>query len=260
VITAKPSTAVLAAVKHHFVGNISVERSYNVFDYYNQARKQILELHGRGVTTIVCGGSGLYVKALCDGIFEDPGHDELVRRELTLRAQRQGLDVLHRELCNVDPQAAAKISISDARRIIRALEVYYTSGMPISRKQKQAKGLGSEFPVRIFGLRLKRTILYDRINARTEKMFEQGAVYEVKELRKRQLSITAQKIIGLQEIGGFLDGRYDRNTALELMKKNTRNFAKRQMTWFRGDKRIIWIDRDDLTSEQVCAVILKELE
>lgn len=257
VITAKPSFSMLKAVKHHFIGQISVEQPYNVFDYYEQARKKIFGLCKRGVGVIVCGGSGLYVKVLCDGIFEGAGSDESVRRQLRLRAEKEGLDALYRELLAVDPQAARKISRNDARRIIRALEVYQVSGVPISQKQKQIKGLCAEFPLRIFGLRLKRATLYERINMRAEKMFKQGAVDEVKALRKLSLSPNAQKIIGLREIGGFLDGRYSKEEALELMKKNTRNFAKRQLTWFNKDRRVIWIDVDGLSSEEVCDIILR---
>jgi len=260
IITSKPPRSMLDEIRHHFVGEIPVGQPYNVFDYYRQARKKIIELLAKGARVIVCGGSGLYIKALCDGIFEGAGKDELVRRELKLRCEKEGLDVLYRELSAVDPQAAAKISLNDARRIIRALEVYHATGIPISQKQKQAQGLASQFPLAIFGLRLKRNTLYARIDRRTEEMFKQGVVEEVKSLRQLPLSITAQRIIGLREIGGFLDGRYSKEEAMERMKKNTRNFAKRQTTWFRKDKRIKWIDCDGLAAEDIKEYILSSLK
>jgi tRNA dimethylallyltransferase len=256
VITAKTPSFMLEAIKHHLIGIVSVENPYSVFDYYTKAREIIFSLHKRNIPIIVCGGSGLYAKALCDGVFEGSVNDEKLRKELNTRADNEGVDALHRELLAVDEEAALKIAKQDKRRIIRALEVYHTTGETISQKQKQAKGICDELDIRIFGLRLKRETLYSRINVRTEEMFETQAIDEVKMLRKRHLSITASKIIGISEIGFFLDGQISREQALELMKKNTRNFAKRQMTWFRKDNRIEWIDVDELSTQDTIKKIL----
>ena len=260
VITAPPAAFMLKDIKHYFVKNVSVEETCNVFNYYSQAYEKIIALHGKDIPVIVCGGSGLYVKALCDGIFEGSVNDGQLRKELSERADKEGLEVLYRELLAIDQEAALKIAKQDKRRIIRALEVYHTSGESISKKQKEVKGLCVELDIIIFGLRLKREVLYERINLRTQQMFENGAVDEVRNLRKKHLSITASKIIGINEIGSFLDGQISRVEALELMKKNTRNFAKRQMTWFKKDERIEWIDVDVVTPQEITQRILQRIK
>jgi tRNA dimethylallyltransferase len=259
IITAKPENYILEEVRHHFVGVVSVSQTYNVFDYYKLASEKIKELQSKGIPVIVCGGSGLYMKALCDGIFQEPEKNLSLRRKLEQRIEKEGLEVLYQELAAVDPQAAEKISSNDSRRIIRALEVYYASGIPISAKQSQAQGLCDNFSVKIFGLRLERKTLYERINERTDEMFARGAIDEVRDLLKLSLSLTAEKIIGIKEIGAFLDGKISEKEAVELMKKNTRNFAKRQLTWFRKDKRIEWIDIDDISPKQLKEQIVKRI-
>lgn len=258
IITSKPAEYMLKEILHHFVSIVSAEESYSVYGYFASATKAIQDIFARICPVIVCGGSGLYVKALLDGIFEGVGKDEGLRKQLEEKAQKQGKEYLHEELKRVDPETAAKVS--DARRIIRALEVYHLTGLPLSKKKQEAKGLWGELPIKIFGLNLKRETLYDRINKRVDEMFEKGAVKEVEDLLKLNLSLTAQKIIGIKEISGYLKGEYNIEKAKELMKKNTRNFAKRQLTWFRADKRIDWLDRDSLGVEQVVSEILKAAE
>ncbi|HIE36345.1 MAG TPA: tRNA (adenosine(37)-N6)-dimethylallyltransferase MiaA [Candidatus Omnitrophica bacterium] len=259
IITSKPPSYMLKKIPHHFVGIISVKDTYNVFDYYLKAIKKIKDLFNQGKNIIVCGGSGLYIKVILDGIFEGPAKDENLRRELQERLKNYGRDYLFEELKRIDPQTAKKISVSDHKRIIRALEVYYLSGIPISEKKRQANGLWRRLPIKIFGLRLKRKELYERINRRVEEMFEKGAVEEVCRLLKMDLSITAEKIIGIKEIKDYLEGNIDFEKAKEEMKKNTRHFAKRQITWFKKDKRIEWIDIDGLTSCEIKEEIKKRL-
>jgi len=249
IVTSKPPERMLKEVKHHFVGNISVSDSYSVFDYYTEASKLINDLFTKNIPLVICGGSGLYVKALLDGIFGGVGEDKDLRKDLEKQAQEFGKEHLHEELKKVDPETAAKVN--DLRRIIRALEVYRVTGMPLSKKKKEAKGLWGNLPIKIFGLRLKKETLHERLNKRVEDMFLQGALDEVKSLLSHNLSVTAEKIIGIKEIAGFLNREYNIETAKELMRKNTRHLAKRQMTWFRADKRIIWLDADTLTSNQV---------
>jgi tRNA dimethylallyltransferase len=228
-----------------------VRDNYGVFEYYRQATDKIKELSGKNIPVIVCGGSGLYFKALLDGIFEGTGKDENLRKTLAEKAAKQGNDSLYQELKKIDAAAAEKISPNDLRRITRALEVYYLSGKTISEQKKSAKGLYGKFPVRIFGLNRERKNLYERINARVEAMFDAGAIEEVKTLLGMNLSLTARKIIGIKEIQGFLENKYDLKTAKDEMKKNTRRFAKRQMTWFRADKRVEWLDVDGMAAEKI---------
>jgi tRNA dimethylallyltransferase len=254
IITSKPPAYMLKEIKHHFIGNVSVENSCSVFDYFTEAEKLISNLFEKKTAQVVCGGSGLYIKALLDGIFKGVGEDTALRKELEDEAQKFGKEYLYEELKKVDSKTAEKAK--DLRRIIRALEVYRLTGIPLSQKKKEADGLWGKMPIKIFGLNFKREKLYERINERVEDMFQVGAVEEVKELLKLNLSNTAGKIIGIKEISGFLRGEYNIEQAKELMKKNTRNFAKRQLTWFRADKRIEWIERDDLTTEKVVNKLL----
>jgi len=260
VITSKPSLEILNQVRHHFIGIIPVSETYSVFDYFRSATDIIRGLYFKGKPPIVCGGSGLYVKSILDGIFEGPGRNEKLRQALKKAAEDYGGQYLYQELKKVDQPAANRISPNDLRRTIRALEVYYATGMPISQKQSFSFGLWGDLPIKIFGLRLDRRKLYEQIEQRVEEMFDQGAVDEVEALRQNKLSLTAQKIIGIKEIGALLEGKITENQARLQMKKNTRRLAKRQITWFKKDKRIEWIDIDNLTSENIRDRILDRLD
>jgi tRNA dimethylallyltransferase len=255
IITSKPDPSMLKEIRHHFIDIISVAETYDVFTYFTEVMVLTERLFIEKKPLIVCGGTGLYSRVLLDGIFKGPSRDEPLRAELALHAQAHGLAHLYEKLKTVDPEAAAKISPQDARRIIRALEVYYCAGVPLSKKQKERRGLWGNYPVTVFGLRMEREKLYERINARVDEMGDEGAVDEVRKLLDKDLSITAAKIIGIKEIKGYLDGEYSRERALELMKKNTRNFAKRQLTWFRKDTRINWIDVEDKNPGEIAECI-----
>jgi tRNA dimethylallyltransferase len=259
IITACPDDSILDGIKHHFLGIISAKDTYSVFDYYRSATEKIIRLHNEGKRLIVCGGSGLYFKALLDGVFEGGGKDSELRSKLEKKVKEQGAVALYHQLQEIDPESARKISSNDARRIIRALEVYYLTGIPISQKQKEAQGLYGAMPIKIFGLRFSRSNLYERINKRVEQMFEHGAIDEVRKLRDVDLSLTAQKIIGVSEISEHLDGLCSLDKAKALMQQNTRRLAKRQITWFKKDKRIEWIDCDDLQAQEVIGTIVDKL-
>ncbi|MBU1122047.1 MAG: tRNA (adenosine(37)-N6)-dimethylallyltransferase MiaA [Candidatus Omnitrophica bacterium] len=259
VIISKPSDKILKEVPHHFVDIISVKDSYSVFEYYKEASEKIRNLFSKGGSVIVCGGSGLYAKALLDGVFEGVGENKELRCQLERKAREYGSQYLYKELEKVDTETAAKISPNDLKRVIRALEVYTISGVPLSRKKKEACGIYNELPVKVFGLRLNRPQMYDRINKRVDRMVEAGAVSEVKELLKLDLSVTAGKIIGVKELSSFLKNESSLDEAMENMKRNTRRFAKRQVTWFGADKRIEWIDVDNMTSEQIKNIIINNV-
>ncbi|HDN85704.1 MAG: tRNA (adenosine(37)-N6)-dimethylallyltransferase MiaA [Candidatus Omnitrophota bacterium] len=259
IITSKPPSYMLKEIPHHFVDIISVETSYDVFTYYLEAREVIRDLWDRGVPIVVCGGSGLYFQAILDGIFEGAGSSFSLREKLRKEADIKGNLYLYNKLKEVDPQGAERISSNDLKRIIRALEVYYTTGEPISQRQKKRWGIWSKYPVKIFGFFLRRNLLYEVINWRTEEMFKKGAVKEVSELIKLNLSITAKKIIGIKEIKSFLEGNISLDEAKEAMKRNTRRFAKRQFTWFNREKRLEWIDVEDKTSSYLVEYILRNV-
>jgi tRNA dimethylallyltransferase len=260
IITAKPLKKMLSDIPHHFINLISISKKYSVYDYYQEATKKIKELYNQNIPVIVCGGTGLYYKVLLDGIFKQVEQDNSLRKELDKQAEKEGLSKLYQQLKVIDPEAVEKISQNDRKRIIRALEVYRLTGKPISAKKKEAKGLWGEVPIKVFGLKLSRDGLYQRINERVEKMFSQGAVKEVQKLLTKKLSLTAEKIIGIKDIKDYLknkgDSPFERTVSLveetkEKIKQNTRRFAKRQITWFKKDSRIEWIDVENRTAEEI---------
>jgi tRNA dimethylallyltransferase len=195
----------------------------------------------RGKLPLFVGGTGLYIAVLLDGIFKARAENKDIRDRLYRQVEIKGSVYLHRKLGEVDPQAAAKIHPNDTRRIVRALEVFEVTGRPISQLQKERRGLYDAYRVRIFCLDMPRDELYKRIERRVQKMFKEGLIPEVKRLLKLKLSRTAQYAIGINELKGYFEGAYDLAAAKELMQKNTRNYAKRQLTWFRKDKRIEWL-------------------
>lgn len=257
VITSKPDSYMLKEVKHHFINVVSVTEVYDVFTYFKEASKLIMDLVSQKIPVVVCGGTGLYVKAVLDGIFEGARRDFSLREKLTQEADLKGRGYLYQKLKEVDPKTADRVSPNDLRRIIRALEVYYLVGEPISKKQRESRGLWGKLSIRMFGLTLKRNLLYERVNKRVDKMFDKGAVEEVKNLLKLNLSFTAKKIIGLKEIGSAFKGEISLDEARELMKKNTRNFAKRQVTWFKKDSRIEWLDIERESNQTLSEEILR---
>lgn len=242
IITSKPGLSLQRKVPHHLIDMVNPYREYNVASYRRAALKKIKEIIKRGKNVIFSGGTGLYVSILVDGIFESGPQDERVRARLYSEAKRYGGLKLFKRLKKVDPEAALKIHPNDTKRVIRALEVYENCGKPISQLQKERKGLCGAYEVLMFSLNMKRDELYARINRRVDKMFFSGAIPEVKALLKQKLSRTASFAIGLKELNGYFKGEYPLEAAKELMKKNTRNYAKRQMTWFRKDKRIVWVE------------------
>jgi len=244
VISQTPADKSLSRVKHHLVRVILPEEEYSAARFMEEAEKAIVSIHSSGRTPIVVGGTGLYMKALIDGIFDSPGKDEAFRDILERTAIEKGREYLYRELERKDPVTAAGLHPNDKRRVIRALEVMEQSGRSMHEKKAEADGIWERYDCRIFGLDIPRETLYTRINAAVDRMFGEGLVEEVKKLRQRQLSLTAEKALGIKEVSAFLDGEVSIEEAKEELKKNTRRYAKRQLTWFRGDKRVVWIDGD----------------
>lgn len=259
IITNRPPSSYLKEIKHNFIGVVSVKESYNVYKYFKEASSLIKNLIQIGKNIIVCGGSGLYIKTLLDGIFEAAGEDKNLREELRRRTEKEGLQGLYNNLQSCDPLSAQAISPRDLRRIIRALEVYHLTGKPLSFWKTKTEGLRGKYPIEIFGLTLRRKLLYERINKRVEEMFKRGAVEEVKKLIRLPLSLTAGKIIGLREIEGYLKGEYSLEEAKELMKLNSRHFAKRQITWFKKEKQINWIDVEGKDNNQLVRFIMEKI-
>jgi tRNA dimethylallyltransferase len=194
-----------------------------------------------GKIPLVVGGSGMYVQVLLDGIFEDCSCDSSLRQRLLEEAHQNGIEKLYENLKQVDPQAAKKINPHDLRRIVRALEVFRTKNEKISALQKKRNGLWGAYDIEIFALTRSRDEVYKRINQRVEAMFDAGLVEEVQKVSRLRLSKTAQALIGIKEVIGYLNDEYDIARAKYLMKLHTRHLAKRQWTWFKRDRRLRWI-------------------
>ena len=261
IITSKPSDEMISRVRHYLVDEVSVEQEYSVYDFLQRAL-EVIESNYPKKPLIITGGSGLYFNVLLYGIFEGAGSDKNLRQSILSEAESSG-DInkyLYNKLKQVDPEALAVISPNDTRRLVRALEVYYSTGERISvKKQQRSGGIWGKYPLKVFGLYKNRTFLYQDINLRAEKMFRQGAVEEVESLLKLNLSSTARKIIGIQQIKGYLEGRYSKNEALEILAKDTRRYAKRQFTWFRKEKGINWIDAENKKPADIAGEILTQV-
>jgi tRNA dimethylallyltransferase len=260
--TAKPSQEARQQVRHHMIDVVEPSESFSVGLFLEQALTAIEDIRSRGKAVVAVGGTALYIKALLYGLFEGPGSDELIRAELRVQAQREGLAKLHEALKRIDPEAAGRIDANDAKRIIRALEVYQLTGKPISSFQKQ---FDAERPMHdwiILGLRRDKAEESHRMNARVKKMVDQGLVEEVRSLlaEEKPLSKQARCAIGYAEIIEHLEGRMSLEEAVEEIKKNTRRLAKGQRTWFKTFKGVRWIDVGiEETAESVIERAKKEL-
>lgn len=252
--TAKPSQEELRRVKHHFIDILEPAREYNAGEYGKEVRQTIEDILRRKKTPILVGGSGLYVKAAVDGLFEGPGKNTELRSQLEAKLARDGGEALLKELAQVDPESAAKMEAKKPRRIIRALEVYYSTGVPISKLHAEETE-AAPFEFMQVGLDWERKELYQRINERVDTMIEHGLVEEVRGLAQKGFprSLNALNTVGYKEMFDYIVGGTFFEAAVELMKRNTRRFAKRQLTWFRADKRITWMKVDGKTDFDVLA-------
>ena len=249
IATAKPLPEELAAVPHHLIGFVPVETPFSVADYAVLARTAINEIMNRGKIPILCGGTGLYVKAIIDNVqySETIPSDELLRERLRLFAEQKGNDALWKRLEMIDPETARRIHPNNVGRVIRAIEVMEVSGRSIREHEADSRREPCPYHVIEFGLRYQdREKLYQRINQRVDKMVEMGLPEEVKTAREKGLTATAAQAIGCKELYGWLDGDETLAEALERLKQSTRRYAKRQLTWFGADKRVLWIEPDTL--------------
>jgi tRNA dimethylallyltransferase len=250
--TAKPSREIRNQIPYHLIDVVEPSDSFSVARFLELANAAIDCIKSRNKPIVAVGGTALYIKALLYGLFEGPGADEQIRAELKSQAQSVGLDKLYEQLQKIDSDAASRISSNDARRIIRALEVYRLTGKPISHFQQQWTSENAH-EWTIIGLRREKTEENIRMNARAKKMISAGLVDEVKRLlaEGKPLGQQARSAIGYAEIIDHLSGRTSLDEAIELIKKNTRKFAKAQRTWFKTFKNVHWLDlAPDETPEQ----------
>jgi tRNA dimethylallyltransferase len=234
--TAKPSTAEQDKVPHHLLDVLDPWESASVAWWRQQAMVIAKDIERRGRRVLLVGGTPLYLKSIIYGLFPGPPADDSIRIRLGQLAAEQGADALHRRLSEVDAQAAARLHPRDLRRIIRALEVHELTGRPISEWQQEwSRSFPASADNRIVCLNPPRQLLYERINRRLDAMIEAGLVDEVRRLKQlsRPMSREAAQALGYKEISAYLDGRAGLDEAIERTKTRSRNFAKRQLTWFR---------------------------
>ncbi len=246
--TAKPSLEDRKRIKHYFIDEINPDEEFNAGVFGEKGREIIKDIFSRGKVPIVVGGSGLYIKSLIDGFFEGPGADWELRGIFYQKANELGREVLYEELKRVDPMSAEKIQPNNLKRVIRALEVYYITGKPISQLQQMIKP-EIDFKTVQVGLKWDRKKLYKRIEQRIDEMIKAGLIDEVKKLRELgyDKNLNSLQTVGYKEIFDYLDGLISYDEMIRLVKRNSRRYAKRQLTWFRQDKRIIWLNVDETT-------------
>jgi len=238
--TAKPDKNELAAAKHYFINSHSISESFSVGDFEKQGLALLDELFKTHDKVILAGGSGLYIKAICEGFDDLPVADTAVREKLNLEFEEKGIAVLQEKLKQVDPDYYNEVDLNNPQRVIRALEVFVTSGKPFS-SYRNATVNKRPFNIIKLMLDMPREKLYERINLRVDLMVKQGLVQEVQSLLPYR-HLNALNTVGYSEIFDYFDGKMNLDEALLLIKQNTRRFAKRQLTWFRKDKDFIWFD------------------
>ena len=242
--TAKPSLEVRRLIPHHLIDIVEPSGEFSVAEYVERAERAIVDIQGRRRPVFVVGGTPLYMKALSEGIFEGPGADPTVRARLTATAEREGRQALYEQLRRVDPVAAERIHPNDLRRLVRALEVFELTGRPISGLQEQWDRDRTRYDCVYIGLRREREDQARRIKERVRRMIAEGLVDEVKSLlaEAEPLSTAARQALGYAEIIEHLEGRCSLADAVEMIKINTRQFAKAQRTWFKRFAPVEWID------------------
>ena len=242
--SAKPSKEEMKGIPHYLLGFLDISEEFSVADYVNLARTYIKDIYSRNKLPIICGGTGLYINSLIDNVqFEESNIDKSLREKLNKRAEIEGIESLLAELKEFDAESYNRLArTNNARRIIRAIEIYRTTGITMTEQIKNSKNLPSPYDAKLIGLNFSnRSDLYTRINNRVDKMVEKGLVHEAKEILKMPYSRTSMGAIGYKEFIPYFNGKLSLDCCIEKIKINTRHYAKRQITWFKRDERIKWI-------------------
>jgi len=240
--TAKPSQTDLKTVKHHFINSHSIVEPYSAGDFERDVLDLLTRLFEKYDCVILTGGSGFYIKAISEGLDMLPAPAVGLRESLTRRLEEEGLEILQKEISEVDPAFASTKEISNPQRVIRALEVFQTSGIPISEFQ-QKKMVRRPFKQILIALDRDRSELYERIDLRMDLMLDQGLVEEAAQLTQYRAHHALQTV-GYKEVFDFMDGLYDETEMIRLLKQNSRRYAKRQLTWFRHQGDFQWFHPD----------------
>jgi tRNA dimethylallyltransferase len=263
--TAAPTMEERTRVPHHFVSFLEPGQPYSAGDFERMARPVVDSLNAEGKVAVLVGGSGLYVSALLDGLFEGPPANDAIRRQLVTQAEHYGVAPLFERLQNTDPDYAELIQANDLRRIVRALEVHEVTGRTLTSHHHEHQRTGTALNAVQVGLDLPRDELYRRIDLRVDHMLANGFVAEVQRLLDAGYGEALERLrsLGYRDFAAYLRGEGTFEEALESMKRSTRRFAKRQLTWFRADPRIHWIpasDNDSVESYAQRALELGKLE
>jgi len=259
--TAKPTASERTRAPHHLLDFVDPTGFITAGEYARLARQALAEIKLRGNLPIVVGGTGLYLRALLDGLFPGPQRSEELRARLRQRIEQKGVDYLHRVLRRLDPDAAAKIHANDIPKLIRAVEVCLASRQKMTEMWKQGRDPLTGFRILRLGLNPSRDALYSRINQRAECMFESGLVEETRRLlEKYGAAARPLASLGYKQAVQLLQGEIDSKTAVQAAQQAHRNYAKRQMTWFRREPEVVWLERfgDEIAIQQEAAALVSE--
>lgn len=250
--TAKPTEKEMKDVPHHLIGHKSIDEEYSVVDYVEEAKNAIADIFSRGKLPVLCGGTGLYVDSLLSNTeFSEIKSDPDVRKKLYDFAEENGNEALFEKLKEIDPETAAKTHANNLIRVVRAMEVYEVTGKTMSEHQKDSHPIPSIYDVCYIGTNFSdRDKLYARIEQRIDEMLEEGVEEEARFLFEHNGTCTAAQAIGYKEFYPYFRGEMSREDAISVLKKETRHYAKRQITWFRRNDKINWLFRDEFSEKK----------
>jgi len=262
VLSAKPTAAEMDGIPHHMLGIADPKEKFSAAKYRDMAKEIISGIIARGNMPVICGGTGLYINAVTRPMEFSEKCDDTLRKELLAMADMPGgREKLHGILKEIDPEAAQKLHPNDVRRVTRAIEVFRLTGVTQSEQARIDAQREGDYDETFFALSWPRDVLYERINRRVDIMLENGLVDEVRALRRDEENHpTALQAIGYKEIAAALEGRLSMQEAIVLVKQLSRNYAKKQMTWFQRDDRCVWIEAQNRTAAQVAVEMIRYLE
>lgn len=246
--TAKLKPEEMSGIRHYLLDEVYPDQSFSVAEFRDRAEKYIAEIGEKGMLPVITGGTGLYIHSLLNNLdFTESISDADFRTEMKVLAEEKGNAYVHNMLKEVDPIAYKSLHPNDLRRVTRALEVYKHTGKPISYYQEESRKMPPKYQYAYIGLTMDREKLYGRIDARVDKMLEEGLIDEVEGLLKMGYSkeLTSMQALGYKEMVQYLEGSLSKEEAIRIIKRDSRHYAKRQLTWFRRDDRIIWLNTDN---------------
>lgn len=240
-------------VKHYLVDVLDPKEDFHIVKFQQMAKTAMEKIYAKGKIPILVGGTGFYIQAVTKDIdFTQARQENSYRKDLELLAEEKGSEYLHEMLKKVDPKSAEAIHAHNVKRVIRALEFYHQNGTPISAHNEEQKQNESPYALAYFVLNMPRELLYQRIDLRVDQMLEEGLLEEVKALQKEgcHRGMVSMQGLGYKEILAYLEGEYPLEEAVRILKRDTRHFAKRQLTWFRRESEVVWVDKDSFNYEE----------